>query len=453
MISRLQFISVYSIKHLRVLKKMAHFWIACHACGKQDKVKACTRCRRAYYCNADCQKQCWEKGFHSMFCQPLQERDHNPNPLPIGAINIEGKEEANDPVGRLSKLIFGRYRESHCTYEQLFNYYYDATTYFEDLNWELFSETPPNERKSEEEITSQVKTRILKDEDEHGSNVKLGVNVLRALTDESWPAVAFFSSLFKMVAFNLSYERTLFASLSTILKNGIPQQGYNIFGRDDYAQQRKYKEVADQIKHRQRILVDYTNSQEQMAKELIQEYCDSHDLVFDGIIPNPNLLTSLMQRRWAQFIYDALPDYFKKKFIKPEDQSSTDDMDVDPPSDSTLSEEQTGKKRKRQDDDAMQNTKRMRHLSPIEVQERERLVIEMIEGRKSLKEQDTSEIDLPIEILMTILSPENEITFLDLQSLRQANIYIWRTDQEVHYFLFLFQLGFAKKLTPNLGCQ
>ena len=70
----------------------------CDHCGvsKDDttmKLKSCVKCRRSYYCNADCQKADWKR--HKKGCLPLLD-------FPVGSIvklqgnDIDEYHESND---------------------------------------------------------------------------------------------------------------------------------------------------------------------------------------------------------------------------------------------------------------------------------------------------------------------------------------------------------------------
>ena len=70
----------------------------CDHCGisKDDttmKLKSCVKCRRSYYCNADCQKADWKR--HKKGCLPLLD-------FPVGSIvklqgnDIDEYDESND---------------------------------------------------------------------------------------------------------------------------------------------------------------------------------------------------------------------------------------------------------------------------------------------------------------------------------------------------------------------
>ena len=41
----------------------------CDVCGKEENTKACSRCRKAFYCSVECQKKDWVSG-HKSVCKP-----------------------------------------------------------------------------------------------------------------------------------------------------------------------------------------------------------------------------------------------------------------------------------------------------------------------------------------------------------------------------------------------
>jgi MYND finger len=64
--------TILTVDPLLILPTISHLESICAHCLRAGEPRACTRCRAAYYCNADCQRAAW-RAVHGKECAALKK--------------------------------------------------------------------------------------------------------------------------------------------------------------------------------------------------------------------------------------------------------------------------------------------------------------------------------------------------------------------------------------------